>query len=249
MMESSDALNCPRCGTQVEQDALFCPSCGTPMTGPTESSAVPVPYMISPLRILVMSILSFGLYTTYWLYKTWKHHKEHTGEHAFPVWHGLTALVPVYGSFRAHAHLRIFGELAGQAGHDLRFNPRLAFYVVLAGFVLTFIALGLSSPEAVEIVDPVTGVAVIDPETELVATELIYPTRSALVQSLFLRSVAIVAGIWLLLHAQPRINYYWYQVYGGRLLGVTVGKGEILVGIIGALGWYSAITGILSASA
>ena len=41
----------------------------------------------------------------------------------------------------------------------------------------------------------------------------------------------------MMLHAQPRINYFWDQTYGARLRGVAFGKGEIiLVIVIGALG-------------
>ena len=114
-MEMSGANYCPHCGAEAQGDSLFCSNCGRPVVGGSEPSA-PVPYLISPARIVLLSILTLGLYTTYWLYKTWKHYKEHTGANVYPIWHGLTSVVPVYGSFRAHAHLRIFGELASAAG-------------------------------------------------------------------------------------------------------------------------------------
>ena len=139
MMESTGAPQCPRCGAETDPDALFCPSCGTPMTSTTRS-AEPVPYLISTTRIIILNILSLGLYTIYWLYKTWQQYRDHTGEQAFPVWHGLTAFVPIYGSFRAHAHLRIFGELAAAAGLALAFAPGLAFAAVLVGWLRLFVA-------------------------------------------------------------------------------------------------------------
>ena len=246
-MEMSGTNYCPHCGAETQGESLFCSSCGRPLVTSSESSG-PVPYLISPTRIVLLSILSFGLYLLYWLYKTWKHYKEHTGAVAYPVWHALTLFVPIYSSFRAHAHLRTFGELASRAGLEIRFSPGLAFFIVLAGFILSIVAGGVSSVEFVAVIDPTTGEQAIDPVTGQGLSEIINPTRSELMMSLFLRIVSIVAGIWMVLHAQPRINYYWDHVYGGRLRGMTVGKGEILIGIIGVLAWLSTISGILSAS-
>jgi hypothetical protein len=194
-----------------------------------------------------MSFLSFGLYLFYWLYKTWKQYHDHSGVPAHPIAHGLTGLVPIYGSFRAHAHLRTFGELASRAGLELRLNPRLAFIAVLSGWVLSFVAGGVSSVEFVEVMDPVTGNPAIDPVTGAEITEVINPTRSELIMSLFLRMASIIAGVWMVLHAQPRINYYWGQVYGSRLRGVVLGKGDLILGVFGILAWTTAIFGILSA--
>ena len=205
MMESTGERYCPRCGTQVDPDVLFCPSCGTPMTGPTQS-AQPVPYLISTTRIIILNILSLGLYTIYWLYKTWQQYRDHTGEQVFPVWHGLTAFVPVYGSFRAHAHLRAFGELAAAAGLALAFAPGLAFAAVLVGWLRLFVA-------------------------------------EASAASYALLAVSIIAQLMMMLHAQPRITAYWLHTYGGRVVSVGVGKGEIIVVIFGVLGWLGILGG------
>ena len=152
MTESTSSRNCPRCGTQTDPDALFCPTCGTPMMGPSDSSGGPVPYLISPVRIIILNILSLGLYTLYWLYKTWQQYRDHTGEQVYPVWHGLTAFVPIYGSFRAHAHLRAFGELAAAAGLALAFAPGLGFAAVLVGWLRLFVAEGSTASLALLVV-------------------------------------------------------------------------------------------------
>ena len=246
MMESTGARNCPRCGAQVDPDALFCPLDGTPITGSSESAA-PAPLFISPNRIIFMSLLSFGLYLVYWLYKTWKHYRDHTGEQAYPIWHALTFFVPIYGSFRAHSHFRTFGELASRAGLDIRISPGIAFAVILAGWFF-FTAIGsVSSPEFVAVVDPVTGEQAVDPETGAAQFEVIEPTRSELITALFLRLINVGLGIWMILHAQPRLNYYWNNAYGARLIGMGLGKGEILVLVIGAFAWFGTISGIMSA--
>ena len=213
----------------------------------TRESAAPAPYFISPGRIVLMSFLSFGLYLMYWLYKTWKHYKEHTGEEGHPIWHGLTLIVPIYGSFRAHAHFRTYGELASRAGLDLRIVPGLAFAIVLSGWLLFIIIGSVSSPEFVQVVDPVTGEQVVDPETGQGEFEVIEPTRSELMTGLVFRIINIALGIWMVFHAQTRFNFYWSNVFGGRLIGMPLGKGEIVVVVFGVLAWFSVITGIMSA--
>ena len=205
-MEMSSTNYCPHCGAAAQGDSLFCSSCGRPLVTGSESSG-PVPYLISPTRIVLLSILSLGLYTVYWLYKTWKHYRDHTGAKAYPIWHGLTTFVPIYGSFRAHSHLRTFGELASAAGMAVHFVPGLAFGAMLIGWLRLFAAEG--SPVA-----------------------------------LLLLVVSLIAQIWMMLHAQPRINYYWDQVYGARLRGVGIGKGEIIVVIIGVFGWLGTLASL-----
>ena len=245
-MELSSTTHCPHCGTEIQGDSLFCASCGRLLAGDEESST-PVPYLISPVRILFMGFLSFGFYLFYWLYKTWKQYHYHSGAVAHPIAHGLTGFVPIYGSFRAHAHLRTFGELAGQIGLSLRLRPGLAFIAVMVFLLLSFAAGWVSSVEFVEVIDPVTGEQAIDPATELGLTEVINPTRSELIMSLLLRMTSVIVVIGMILHAQSRINYYWDQVYGARLRSVTLGKGELILGVFGIIAWTMAIFGILFA--
>ncbi len=205
-MEMSSTHYCPHCGIQVQPDSIFCATCGRPIVGGMESSG-PVPFLISPARIVFLSILSLGLYTIYWLYKTWKHYKEHSGANVYPVWHGLTGFVPIYGSFRAHAHLRTFGDLASASGLSIPFSPGLAFIAMLIGWLRLFVADG-----------------------------------SAI--SLALLVVSLLAQIWMMIHAQPRINYFWDQTYGSRLRGISVGKGEIILAVFGVLAWLGTIVSI-----
>ena len=54
-----------------------------------------LPNYLSQNRILVMAVLSFGLYLLYWFYLTWKQYRDQTSQEAFPVWHALSLLVPI----------------------------------------------------------------------------------------------------------------------------------------------------------
>lgn len=202
----SSANYCPHCGAQVQSDSIFCASCGRPVVGGMESSA-PLPFLISPTRIVLLSILSFGIYTLYWFYKTWSHYKEHTRAVVYPVWHGLTLIVPIYGSFRAHAHMRSFAELATAEGIATRLAPGWAFGVIL--------------------VTSLSGWARVSPNVAIV-----------------IAVVGLVAQVWLMIHAQASINYFWSQVYGSRLRDVAVGKGEILISVLGVLLWLLILAGL-----
>ena len=116
---------CPYCAHQVESAHIFCGGCGkalsaesTPdpeeaLTGQPQSTLA---YRISPTRILVMTLLSGGLYLFYWFYVTWQQYRDHTGNQVFPMWHALTLTIPGYGLFRTHAHMRSFKELLLDAG-------------------------------------------------------------------------------------------------------------------------------------
>ena len=160
-----------------------------------------VRYEIGLGRILFLSILSFGLYTAYWLYLTWQHYREDTADgKAYPGWHFLTMFVPVYGSFRAHAHLRTFGGMASAAGLAGGFSPGLAFFAILVGWLGIFVWWSVAVTFLVQI-------------------------------------ASLVAQIWMMLHAQPRINLYWEHVYGSRLRGVEVGAGEVIVAFVGVIAW------------
>ena len=72
-MEMSSTNYCPHCGAAAQGDSLFCSSCGRPIVGGSESGA-PVPYLISPARIVLLSILTLGNYIQF--YPGSKHSKK-----------------------------------------------------------------------------------------------------------------------------------------------------------------------------
>jgi hypothetical protein len=55
---------------------------------------------ISPLRLIVLSILSFSIYEIYWIYKNWWYIKERDGLDIRPIWRGW------FGIFFCHSLLR-----------------------------------------------------------------------------------------------------------------------------------------------
>jgi hypothetical protein len=71
--------------------------------------------------------LTFGLYAFYWLFATWRQIKREDGDQGkHPFWHTLAMLVPIYGLFRFHAHMRAIRDLAREAGVRTGLSPALA---------------------------------------------------------------------------------------------------------------------------
>ncbi len=59
---------------------------------------------ISPARLIIMSIVSMGIYELYWIYKNWRYMKERYGMDITPFWRGF------FGLFFCHSLLRKIHE-------------------------------------------------------------------------------------------------------------------------------------------
>ena len=136
---ASDAARPARPVHPLDQGVEFprrSPAAEPPYTQPADDA---LPYYIPPARVIVLTLLSSGLYVFYWMYVTWRQYRDHTGEIAYPVMHALALLVPVYQFFRLHAHIRVYQELMEQRGVPTTLNPLRAvliyFGVVLLGMV------------------------------------------------------------------------------------------------------------------
>ena len=226
---------CPDCGTQILPGAAFCATCGRrlresadPGTGIAPASenygqavTADLRYRISLNRIFLMTFLTYGLYLFYWFYLTWKQYRDHTREEAFPVWHALTLVVPIYGLFRTHAHARIFRELMTNRGLMTTISPGLAVAAVVASSALSWSTFGLSWG------DMTLAAALTTTVIEIL-------------------SIAIVA--WLLMRLQDNLNNYWHEVSSGRLIDAKIGVGEVIFAVIGGLAWLDTLATLFSES-
>ncbi len=52
---------------------------------------IPIP------RLIFMSLITFGLYAAYWIYKNWKYLKERDGLNIMPFWRGIFGIFFIYG--------------------------------------------------------------------------------------------------------------------------------------------------------
>jgi len=227
---------CRECGTETESFHRYCRNCGAevgtgatvmPASGPVAQEAAPVlDYYLSPNRILLMSVLSYGLYLFYWFYLTWKHYRDHTRAEAFPIWHALTLFVPIYGLFRTHAHIRTYQELMGNAAAPSTLSAGWAVVLVAISSILGSITFNVSGGFAT-------------PQDISQQTAIII----ALVD---LVSIGIVVG--LLLHVQGNLNRYWANQGSAELQSARIGVGEVILAIIGVLAWANTLAFLLSSS-
>ena len=223
---------CPHCGAQVETFHTFCGTCGKPLTaveGP-EGDAAGVPaqpavremdVLISPSRVLVMSVISYGLYLFYWFYLTWKHHRDHTRTEAYPIWHALTLAVPIYGLFRTYAHVRSFKELMAGAGVASSLSAGLAVTLMIVSNALGWASFRLTY-----------GVA---------------PTQSIIFLGIILDLISIGVVVALLMPIQENLNRYWASLAGDRVVYARVRTGETVLVVIGVLSWFLTLLALVRA--
>lgn len=171
-----------------------------------------LPYYISPNRILVLTILSGGLYIFYWLYVTWRHYRDHTGENAYPIFHALSLMVPVYQFFRLHAHVRVYQELMDTRGVPTTLSPMRAVGIYFGVVMLELVALRLSAAGPM-----ITG-----------AEQLAY---------FVIGVMQVVAITWLMAHAQRNLNRYWQHRLGARLTSAPFTLVEAALVLLGLLEW------------
>ena len=181
---------------------------------------------ISTARIILLSIVSMGLYWIYWMYRTWKQYRDHTieiaaesGQTHHPVWHGLTQLVPVYGWFRYHAHVRQYKELMVERGVPDTLNLGLLTTVVVINGIVSIAAGTMRSPE-------------------------LY-SGGVLVAGSILSIVTLIVAIVVLCVMQSNLNRYWASVDGRLMQSARFGKGEVVCIVLGALFWLGVIAGII----
>ena len=177
-------------------------------------------YRISIARIIFLSIASFGLYWFYWMYCTWKQYRDHTGATAYPVWHVLTQFVPIYGYFRFYAHGKAYKNLMEARGIESSLNLTAIVVIVIIARVAIdrgFIFVGLDAD--------------LIAEYQLILNII----------SLIALTVMIAVLCWI----QTNINRYWAAVGDGFESRARIGKGEILVVVVGILVWIGLWSGWL----
>jgi len=103
------------------------------------SGSADLQLLLNPARVIVLSVLSAGLYLYYWAYLTWKQLKPETGDDHYPVWHALSLLVPVYGLFRIHNQLEVIEEMASRAGGP-SLNPSVGVLLLIAANITSWVA-------------------------------------------------------------------------------------------------------------
>lgn len=145
---------CTKCGRLNPAHANFCSDCGAqgfaeaqaeqlPGAPQTDGGVTDAAVLISRSRIVVLSVVTSGLYFLYWLYITWRQLQTETRDVHYPVAHAFTMLVPIYGLFRLHKHVGVMQNLALRAEIEISLTPALAVVLVGLYVVLGFVSTSL----------------------------------------------------------------------------------------------------------
>ena len=184
-----------------------------------------MPYRIPTRRLLLLTVLSYGIFLYYWFYLTWRQYRDHTGNRVFPVWHTLALGVPIYGLYRTHAHIDSYNQLMHQAGQPTSINASLTVALMLISVVLSTVSfLASGALPGIEF-QGVQGVLV----------------------KLGFDVLAIATAAALLIHVQPSLNTYWGGLPEVQASNARLGSGEITCVVIGILAWISAAISLAAA--
>ena len=89
----------------------------------------PVFFPVSPNKLVIMSICTFGLYELYWFYRNWKFLKEKRGLNISPfarAWFSIIFCYDLFAKIKSYAKINII---------EVKFNP--------AGIAATYILLSV----------------------------------------------------------------------------------------------------------
>ena len=190
----------------------------------TGSGNPPYGCRISQGRIIALSIVSMGIYWLYWMYRTWAQYRDHTagspeqaGQTHYPVWHGLTQLVPVYGFFRFHAHVRSYKELMQERGVPDTLNTGVLVTVVVINTVAGLAAGAIRGDSTGSAATTIAGIGYL------------------------VTLITILVNLAVTCKVQSNLNNYWDNLGGAPALNARFGKGEVICVFIGILLWLGVI--------
>lgn len=171
-----------------------------------------IPFYIPTNRVILLTALSSGLYVFYWMYVTWRHYRDYTGESAFPVFHALSLVVPIYQFFRFHAHMRVYQELMDARGVPSTISPIRTVLIYLGVVLLGLVSFMLPTEGTLTSSQQGAYVAINVGQTVLLA--------------------------WILWHAQTNLNRLWQHYLGARLGSTPLAPAEVIITILGCVfGW------------
>lgn len=67
-------------------------------------------------RVVLINILSCGLYNLYWFYKNWQQLKKHNNLDIMPIWRTISLFIPIIGLVVLWEHIREIKDYAEAAG-------------------------------------------------------------------------------------------------------------------------------------
>lgn len=129
---------CPYCGEEIRVEAGKCRFCNEWLPGAFRPDAASGEMRYShaqPItKLVLLSILTFGLYQFYWFYRNWKTIKAQTGVPLSPGWRTVGLFVPIVSIFMVNDQFKLIHTVASASGLRPRFSPG---WLTLGYLVLT----------------------------------------------------------------------------------------------------------------
>lgn len=114
---------CPFCANEIHLEAIKCQYCNEFLDGRIRVEQFS---NVQPIwQLIILSILTCGLYDIYWFYRNWKHFKVHHKLNISPTWRTVGLLIPLVGLVQTHRQLKYIRHLAKEAGIEKSFSPRM----------------------------------------------------------------------------------------------------------------------------
>jgi len=137
----TDATQCNRCGMPVTQTPAFATGYSAPQDPPltpeqggrppVEGKPQAIEFLAVPeSRLIWLSVLTFGFYLLYWVYKNWQAFRKFDQSKITPFWRTMFFPFFTHGMFK-----RILDE-ARQVGYQMVYNPwplAIFFVILMAG--------------------------------------------------------------------------------------------------------------------
>lgn len=130
-------MNCKNCSNLLPENAKFCNKCGKPVD--SQEASIIEYFAISPKRLILLSILTGGVYEMYWFYKNWEAVKKFEGQKISPL--GRT----IFAIFYCKSLFRKVLESAKSHGYQNFYSPAWLTTAYILLFLITGMGLTYSS--------------------------------------------------------------------------------------------------------
>jgi hypothetical protein len=222
-IEEGKKKNCPFCAELIMADAIKCKHCGEWLRDDAievqvKSHGATEQYSNGQQtwQLILLSLLSFGLYEVYWFFRTWRQLKDTKNLDISPGWRTLGLLVPVLNIVLAY---KLFRDIKNYA-QDLGCNTYSSPGWIVFGY-------SISNAASLKILMKADNLA--DPGHRLII--------------FMVSEIFSLLAILLLVKIQNTLNAYWAGVQSGLIIRPKLTKGEILLLVLGGLFWFFCMIG------
>ena len=221
---------CPFCAEEILADAVKCKHCGEWLDKP--AIAMQRTKMIpqysnaqAPWRLVLLSILSLGIYDIYWFFRNWKHLKSNKDLNISPGWRTVGLFVPIYNVVLIYRQFRNIRDLARGVGCETYSSP--------GWLVFVYIFLG-----------PMLGRLVASNMLQQEMTSQNVTWFSDLFISIIGLILLVSPRLYALVVVQEALNNFWGEEQPGLPTRPKFSRGEIALLVIGGIVWILSVIGI-----